>query len=125
MPAMVSQDGLMAANPSITWVPPRQETANGIVSTAINLLSPSYSQMWRLHAPVGMGQVTLPTVPAGITTLVNGFNYNMTMDTIARHGETYQTYVSNVNRLANSRFEAVKRGVTQEVHNVRSINFVR
>ncbi|MDF1628894.1 MAG: carboxypeptidase-like regulatory domain-containing protein [Alcanivoracaceae bacterium] len=71
-PAIVATQEDSSANPQISWIPATQKGSDPFLSVnTIELHSAAggagYQSHWTIHTPAGESQVTLPSVPAGIT----------------------------------------------------------
>lgn len=92
-----------SGNPTISWIPAANKDDNDfITSTRLELLSAvgglGYKSHWTIHTPAGENQITLPSLPTGITSgMLPHSSYQMVLETRGVVEMNYHEFVGNQN----------------------------
>ena len=102
-PAIVGTQEDSSANPQISWIPATQKGSDPFLSVnTIELHSAAggagYQSHWTIHTPAGESQVTLPSVPAGITdAILPQSSYSIIVKTRAVPEKGYHDLIGSEN----------------------------
>ena len=102
-PAIVATQEDSSANPQISWIPATQKGSEPFLSVnTIELHSAAggagYQSHWTIHTPAGESQVTLPSVPAGITdAILPQSSYSIIVKTRAVPEKGYHDLIGSEN----------------------------
>ena len=102
-PAIVATQVDSSANPQISWIPATQKGSEPFLSAnTVELQSAAggagYQSHWTIHTPAGETQVTLPSVPAGISDpLLPQSSYSIIVKTRAVPEKGYHDLIGSEN----------------------------